>query len=312
MSKYLVTGGAGFIGSHIVERLVSRNEEVIVLDDFSTGRLENLKNVIDRITLIKGDIRDKDLLRRTMEGVDFVIHQAAMRSVPQSVKDPISTENVNVMGTILLLELARQLRVKKVIFASSSSVYGESSNLPYRENSPTSPISPYAVSKLCGEYYCSMYSSLYGIETVCLRYFNVFGPRQDITSEYAAVIPKFIDAYLKGKPLDIYGDGLQSRDFSYIDNVVDATLLCVEKPLSGCEVFNVGCGKSYTILELADMIGKILNKKVEYKFKSPRSGDVRHTLSDISKAKRLLGYEVKVDFMEGLKRTIDHFSKWRK
>jgi len=306
MSLYLITGGAGFIGSNIVEELVRQNEDVRVLDNFVSGKRENLNDFINRIELIEGDIRDPGVLRKAMKDVDFVLHQAALRSVARSVDDPISTNDVNIGGTLNVLFVAREEGVKRVVYASSSSVYGDNPQLPKVEDSITMPISPYAVSKLTGEYYCRVFNRLYGLETVSLRYFNVFGPRQDPFSEYAAVVPRFIASISKGlKPL-IYGDGLQSRDFTYIRNVVQANLLAAKvKGIQG-EVFNIASGRRYTVLDIVERLNNIFNKYVHPNFLEPRKGDVRHTLGDISKAEKLLGYRVEVDFEEGLKRTV----KW--
>ena len=307
MSLYLVTGGAGFIGSHIVEELVNLGKKVRVLDNFSTGKKENLAKVIDKIELVEGDIRKETDLKAALKDVDFVLHQAALRSVPRSIDDPISTNDVNITGTLLLLKLAKEFKVKRVVYASSSSVYGDSPELPKVETQLPSPISPYAVSKLTGEYYCRVYSKTFGLETVSLRYFNVFGPRQDPKSQYAAVIPKFIDSAIRGEELEVHGDGKQSRDFSYVENVVKANILsCEAKNISG-EVFNIACGENHTVLDIANTIGKILKKEVKIRHISPRAGDVRHTLADISKAKKFLGYKVYVDFKEGMKRTVEYF-----
>jgi len=307
MSLYLVTGGAGFIGSHIVEELVNLGKKVRVLDNFSTGKKENLAKVIDKIELVEGDIRKETDLKAALKDVDFVLHQAALRSVPRSIDDPISTNDVNITGTLLLLKLAKEFKVKRVVYASSSSVYGDSPELPKVETQLPSPISPYAVSKLTGEYYCRVYSKTFGLETVSLRYFNVFGPRQDPKSQYAAVIPKFIDSAIRGEELEVHGDGKQSRDFSYVENVVKANILsCEAKNISG-EVFNIACGENHTVLDIANTIGKILKKEVKIRHTSPRAGDVRHTLADISKAKKFLGYKVYVDFKEGMKRTVEYF-----
>jgi nucleoside-diphosphate-sugar epimerase len=313
--KYLVTGGAGFIGSHIVEQLLKSGEQVRVLDNFSTGKRENLQFASlstdllhQSLELIEGDIRDLNICRDACDGVDYVLHQAALRSVPKSVDDPCGTNEVNVNGTLNLLMAAREKKVKRMIYASSSSAYGDSKNLPELENQVPAPISPYAVSKLVGEYYCSVFSKIYGLETISLRYFNVFGPRQDVDSEYSAVIPKFIHAAIKDQPLIVHGDGLQSRDFTYVTNVVNANLLATEIPYTNGEVVNVASGKPYTVLQIGRSIGEILGSEPEFNHTKPRIGDVRHTLADISLARRLLGYEVKVDFIEGMNKTIRYFS----
>jgi len=307
MSLYLVTGGAGFIGSNIVEELVNTGEKVRVIDNFITGKRENLNQVIDKIELIEGDILDIKKLKFALKNVDFVLHQAALRSVPRSVEDPVSTNEVNIRGTLLLLKYAKEANVKRVVFASSSSIYGDAPELPKKETQLPAPISPYAVSKITGEYYCYVYSKIYGLETVCLRYFNVFGPKQDPASEYAAVIPKFIMCALKDQQFEIHGDGLQSRDFSYIDNVVEANILASKaKNVSG-EVFNIACGKSYKLMDIVNIIKNTLKKDLKYIHTKSRIGDVRHTLADISKAQKLLKYKVKTDFKQGMKKTIAYF-----
>lgn len=308
MSTYLVTGGAGFIGSNIVSELVKRGQRVKVVDNFVAGKRENLKEILDKIELIEGDIRDLDLLRKIMKGCDYVIHQAALRSVPKSMNDPISYDEVNVKGTLNVLMAAQQAKVKRVVYASSSSVYGDSTKLPQRENQIPQPISPYAATKLAGEHYCRVSSKAFGLETVSLRYFNVFGPKQSLESEYAVVIPKFITCILKGEQPPIHGDGKQTRDFTYIDNVVQANLRAATcKGVAG-EVFNVACGKSYSVLELVKFLNEILSKDIKPKFINPRPGDARHTKADITKMKKLLGLSPKVDFVEGLKKT----AKWFK
>jgi len=312
MSLYLVTGGAGFIGSHIVDKLVQLGEKVRVLDNFVTGKKENLSKSINKIELINGDIRDRKKLQVALKSVDFVLHQAALRSVPRSVDDPISTNDVNITGTLLLLEQSRKCKVQRVVYAASSSAYGDSPELPKKETQLPAPVSPYAVSKLAGEYYCSMYNKLYGLETISLRYFNVFGPRQDPASEYAAVVPKFIELALKGKTLEIHSDGLQSRDFSYIDNVVSANLLAVKSKKGIGEVFNIACGEKWTILDIAETIGRIIDKKLKYHHTQTRKGDVRHTLADISKAKKMLGYKPITNFEEGMRKTVEYFLKSHK
>ncbi len=313
--KYLVTGGAGFIGSHIVEELLKSGERVRVLDNFSTGKRENLhfidlpNNVVNsNLELIEGDILDSETCLKACDGVDYVLHQAALRSVPKSVDDPSGTNEVNVNGTLNLLMAAREKKVKRIVYASSSSAYGDSNNLPELENQMPAPISPYAVSKLVGEYYCSVFSKIYGLETISLRYFNVFGPRQDPRSKYSAVIPKFIQSALSDEPLEIHGDGLQSRDFTYVSNVVEANLLATTLAHTKGEIVNIASGKPYTVLQIGRSIADILSRELQFNHTEPRIGDVRHTLADISSARRLLGYEVKVDFIEGMNKTIRYFS----
>jgi UDP-glucose 4-epimerase len=309
-SHVLVTGGAGFIGSHLVERLLGDGHAVRVLDDFSTGSRANLpfaSRYPAALEVIEGDIRDAATVARAVAGVGIVFHQAAMRSVPRSVEDPLGANDHNVTGTLTVLQAARQAGVRRVVYASSSSVYGDRPDLPKREDQPPAPISPYAVSKTAGEQYAAVWSRLYGVDTVGLRYFNVFGPRQDPASEYAAVIPRFILWALRGEPLRVHGDGSQSRDFTYIDNVVDANVLAGGAEGVGGEVFNVGCGIRTSLLEIIARLEALLGRRLERRHDPVRPGDVRHTLADIDKAKRLLGYSPLVAFDEGFRRTVEHF-----
>lgn len=314
MSTFLVTGGAGFIGSHIVEELLKRGEKVRVLDNFFTGKRENLQftnllinQLTNSLEVIEGDIRDFTTVKKTMKNIDYVIHEAALRSVPKSMDDPASYHEVNVGGTLNILIAARDEKVKKVVLASSSSVYGETELLPEKEEHPPQPISPYALTKLAGEYYCQVFSRAYGLKTVSLRYFNVFGPRQSLESQYAIVIPKFITCMLKDESPPVHGDGLQSRDFTYIDNVVKATIqAALVTDLDG-EVLNVACGKAYTVLEVVKYVNQILGKNVQPLFTPPRLGDVRHTLADVTKQEKILGIRAEIDFYEGLKRTVEYF-----
>ena len=305
-----MTGGAGFIGSHLVERLLADGARVRVLDNFTTGARSNLpfaKAFGRRLEVVRGDIRQRGVVERATRGVRVVFHQAAMRSVPRSVKDPLGANANNVTGTLHVLEAARRARVARVVYASSSSVYGDRPDLPKREDQPPAPISPYAVSKAAGEQYAAVWTRLFGVETVGLRYFNVFGPRQDPKSEYAAVIPRFILWGLRGKPLEVHGDGAQSRDFTYIDNVVEANLLAARAASVGGEVFNVGCGERVSLLEIIAKLETILGRRLTREHRPLRQGDVQHTLADVSKAKRLLGYSPLVPFDEGLQRTVDYF-----
>jgi nucleoside-diphosphate-sugar epimerase len=304
--RYLVTGGAGFIGSNIAEALVRRGDRVRVLDDFSTGRRENLTSM-PTVEVVEGDLRDAAVVRRAVEGVDGVFHQAALRSVPRSVDDPLGSNDVNVTGTLVLLLACRESGVRRVVYASSSSVYGDDPALPKVETLPTRPISPYAVSKLAAEHYCGVFARLYGVETVSLRYFNVFGPRQNPESKYSAVIPRFLDLALRGEPLEVHGDGEQSRDFTYIDNVVDGNLLAMSVPGVSGEVFNLACGTRHSLLAIADAIGGFLGRRPERRHVAARAGDVRHTLADIGKARERLGYRPSVDFPEGMRRTCEYF-----
>ena len=304
---YLVTGGAGFIGSNIVEELLKRGEKVRVLDNFSTGKRENILPFLDRIELIEGDIRSYHIVREAVDGVDFVLHQAALPSVPRSIKDPITTNEVNVGGTLNILNAALDAGVKRVVYASSSSIYGNSEVLPKREDMTPNPMSPYAVSKLAGEKYCQVFSEIYGLETVCLRYFNVFGPRQDSNSQYSAVIPKFIAAMKKGERPTIYGDGKQSRDFTYVANVVEANLLACQVNSALGEVFNIACGKRYSLLGLVSKLNEIFGNNIEPIFTEPRKGDVRHSLASIVKAKKLIGYNPSVGFEQGLRKVVVYY-----
>ncbi|HJQ84437.1 MAG TPA: SDR family oxidoreductase [Candidatus Binatia bacterium] len=305
-SLHLVTGGAGFIGSNIAEALVRRGGRVRVLDDFSTGRRENLAGLAG-VEVVEGDLRDAAAVARAVDGVDGVFHQAALRSVPRSVDDPLSSNEVNVTGTLVLLLACRRAGVRRVVYASSSSVYGDDPTLPKVETLPTQPISPYAVSKLAAEHYCQTFARLYGVEAVSLRYFNVFGPRQNPESKYSAVIPRFLAQALAHEPLEVHGDGEQSRDFTYIDNVVQANLLAMERPGVSGEVFNVACGTRHSLLAIAEAIGAFLGRTLERAHVAPRAGDVRHTQADIGKAERLLGFRPSVDFAAGMQRTCEYF-----
>jgi UDP-glucose 4-epimerase len=305
MTHYLVTGGAGFIGSHIVETLLEDGKRARVLDNLSTGRKENIAPFLDQVEFIEGDLRDEDTVRRAVEGIDYVLHQGAIPSVNRSVQDPIPTETANVVGTLNLLLAARDAGVRRVVYASSSSVYGDSPTLPKIETMPSRPKSPYAVSKMAAEYHCRVFTELHHLETVGLRYFNVFGPRQDPTSEYAAVIPKFITAMLRGEVPTIYGDGTQSRDFTYVSNVVAANLLATTAPGMAGRVFNAALGARYTLLKLVDTLNEILGTQIQPIFDPARPGDVKHSQADISLIKEC-GYRAQVDFRTGLAKTV----KW--
>lgn len=311
MKKYLITGGAGFIGSNIAEKLVREGHFVRVLDDFSTGKEENLDFSRglspDRFELMRGDIRDREICLKACEGTDYVLHQAALRSVPRSLKEPESYNDVNIGGILKMLQAASLKKVKRFVFASSSSVYGDVDRFPEREDFYPELISPYALSKLAGEYYCRIFSEFFGLETVCLRYFNVFGPKQALDDEYAVVIPKFIHCVLHDKELPVFGTGKQSRDFTYVDNVVSANILAAETSGIKHEVFNVAAGKDHSVLKLAESVNKILGKKVPLKLLPVRAGDVYRTCADISKIAKKLGFKPVVDFQEGLKRTVEYF-----
>jgi len=300
---YLVTGGAGFIGSHIVERLLRDGHRARVLDDLSSGKESNLEAFRSEVELIKGDIRDAQLVNQAMKGVDIVFHEAALGSVPRSVADPVTTHEVNMTGTLNVLLAARDAGVKRVVYASSSSVYGETPELPKREQMTPQPLSPYALSKLVGEHYASVFKLVYGFEVVSLRYFNIFGPRQDPESQYAAVIPRFVTALLQGKPPVVYGDGLQSRDFTYVDNVVDANLLASEAGGVAGQAFNVACGGRYTLLDLLARLKEILGSDIDPIHEAARAGDVKDSQASIEAAERALGYKVSVGFEEGLGKT---------
>lgn len=307
----LVTGGAGFIGSHLVEALVRRGERVRVLDNLSEGRLSNLASVRPKIQFIRGDIRSEPVLRRVLRGAGVVYHQAALRSVPKSVGKPFLYHEVNTTGTLLLFQLAQEAGVKRVIYASSSSVYGDEVPIPQRESARPAPQSPYAASKLATEHYGSLFSRLYGLETVGLRYFNVFGPRQSLENQYAVVVPKFITALFRGEPPPIHGDGQQTRDFTYVENVVQANLRAARVPGVSGEVFNIAMGDRCSVFQLAKKLSGITGVPIRPKFLPKRPGDVLHTGADISKARRLLGYRVIVNLEEGLRRTAAWFNENR-
>ena len=303
----LVTGGAGFIGGHLVEGLLRAGWLVRVFDDLSTGSERNLANAMDRIEFTRGDIRDANALERAMDGVEVVFHQAAMASVPRSVAMPVLTNSINLDGTLLVLETARQCGVRRVVYAASSSAYGETKVLPKVEILPATPLSPYALQKYAGEVYCRLYSELYGLETVSLRYFNIFGPRQDPHSDYAAVIPLFVTAALAGRPPVIYGDGEQTRDFTYVENAVQANLLAAESDRASGSVINIAAGKRTSLNELWQSIRDIVDTDVEPRYAAPREGDVRDSVADLTLASDLLGYDPGIDLDEGLARTIASF-----
>lgn len=309
MTLSLVTGGAGFIGSHLVEALLARGQRVRVLDNFSTGSPANLAAVRDDVEIIDGDITDPETVRSAMRDVSVVYHQAALASVPRSVADPVATHRACADGTLNVLLAARDEGVRRVVYAASSSAYGNSERLPKRESDPTNPLSPYAVAKLTGEHYCAAFSNVYGLETVRLRYFNVFGPRQPPDSPYAAVIPRFIRALLAGDSPRIHGDGRQSRDFTYIDNVVQANLLAATAPGVGGRVYNVACGGRISLLELVARLNGLLGTDIVPIHEAPRPGDVKHSEADISRARAELGYRPIIDIEEGLQRCIAWYSE---
>lgn len=307
MIRYLVTGGAGFIGSNIVKKLLESNNYVRVVDNFSTGKKENIEEFLNNknFELTEGDISELTIAKKVVKNIDFVFHEAAIPSVPRSINNPFASNKANIDGTLNILIAARDANVKKLAYASSSSIYGDSIKLPKQENDPINPISPYALTKLAGERYCQLFAQLYKLPTICLRYFNVFGPKQDPNSEYSAVIPIFIKSVLNNKPPIIYGDGEQSRDFTYVDNVVNANILAMHSNISG-EVINIACGEKTSLNDLLKYINQLLSKNIEAIYEKRRDGDVKHSLADISKAKKLLKFKPKVTIKKELEKTI----KW--
>ena len=308
MSKYLVTGGAGFIGSNIVKKLLEDGHTVRVLDNLATGKRKNIEVFLNQVEFIEGDFSDLEVCKKAVSGMDYVLHQGAIPSVPRSVDDPIKTNNANILGTLNMLVASRDEKIKRFVYAASSSAYGDSRIMPKEESMPTAPKSPYAIQKLTGEQYCQNFYKIYGLETVCLRYFNVFGPNQDPESVYSAIVPLFIKAVLKGESPKILGDGTTSRDFTYVENNVLANILA-STASSECagQVINIACGYEVSLNGLLEKINTILGKKVEAVFVEERVGDVKHSLADITKAKTLLGYEPTIDFDEGLKRTVEFY-----
>jgi len=302
--KFLVTGGAGFIGSNIVEELLKRNYSVRILDNFSTGKRENLHGFHNDVELIEGDIRSYHIVRQAVQGIDIVLHQAALPSVPRSIHDPITTHEVNATGTLNILDAAKEAGVKRIVYASSSSVYGDSPELPKREDMTPNPLSPYAVSKLAGEKYCQVFSRLYGIETVILRYFNVFGPRQDPNSQYSAVIPKFIKLVTEDQRPVIFGDGTQSRDFTYVSNVVEANILAALKEIDTPVVMNCASNGQVTVNDLVVQINILCKKEIKPIYEKKRPGDIIHSYADINLIENKLGYKTKINFRDGLQKLI--------
>jgi nucleoside-diphosphate-sugar epimerase len=305
--RYLVTGGAGFIGSNTVDELVRRGHSVAVLDDFSAGKDHNLKGVAGKIELFRGSITDLDAVRKACAGADYVIHLAARTSVPRSVKDPLETNHINIDGTLNVLVAARDAKVRRLVYSASSAAYGETPTLPKRESMPAAPISPYGVTKFVGELYAAVFERCYAIETVSLRYFNVFGPRQDPSSPYSGVLSKFMLALIEGTQPVVFGDGEQSRDFNFVENVVLANLLACEAPGSTGRVFNIGTGGRFTLNETLRLLEKISGKKATAKYDAPRAGDILHSQADISESRKILGYDPKIGFEEGLRRTWDWY-----
>ena len=312
MPLYLVTGGAGFVGSALARELLRRGERVRVVDDFSVGLRQNLAEIMDQIELLEVDITDLERLRPAVEGVDFVLHQAALRSVPRSVDNPLPSNYVNVVGTLNLLVAARDAGVKRFVYGGSSTAYGDTPTLPKRESMPPNPISPYAVSKLAGEMYARVFTRIYGLPTVCLRYFNLFGPRQDPTSPYSAVLSIFIAALLRAQRPNVFGDGEQSRDFTYVDNAVEANLLACSSPAAVGEVINIATGQRQSLNRTLALLRELIGTDVEPIYGPPRTGDVLHAHADIARARQLLGYEPKVSFEEGLRKTVQWYQEnWK-
>jgi nucleoside-diphosphate-sugar epimerase len=309
MAKYLVTGGAGFIGSNLARYILDRGHDVVVLDNFATGKRENLAEIAGRITLIEGDIRDADTVASAMGGCRAVFHEAALGSVPRSVENPVTSHDVNVNGTICVLEAARKVGLRRVVFAASSSAYGNREESPKHEAMAPLPISPYASSKIACEAYMQGYAASYALETFCLRYFNVFGPRQDPFGAYAAVIPAFVSRLLKGQPPVVYGDGEQTRDFCYIDNVCHANWLAANAPAEVCTGLpvNIACNQRTSLNQILSQLGQLLNVNLKATYEPERAGDVKHSLADINLARRRLGYEPQVYFEDGLARSIDWY-----
>lgn len=307
MEKFLVTGGAGFIGSNICKKLVSEGCFVRVVDNLLTGKKSNLADIIDKIEFIEADMGDEQIAGATMKDIDFVLHQGALPSVPRSVDDPAATHKHCADATLTLLLAARQRGVKRFVYAASSAAYGDTPTLPKVETMPPNPLSPYAVAKLVGEYYCSVFTQVFGLETISLRYFNVFGPNQDPTSQYAAAIPAFVTSILKDQAPTIYGDGEQSRDFTYVDNVVEANILAARAKQTKGEVINIACGQAVIINDIINMINDSLGKNVEPAYTDPRPGDVKHSLADITAAQNIIGYKPAISFRDGLQKAIDWY-----
>jgi UDP-glucose 4-epimerase len=304
-SSCVVTGGAGFIGSHLARRLVADGAAVRVVDNLSTGNLARLEDVNYSIEFIEGDLADEGFGDQVLQGIDYVFHQAAVPSVQRSVLDPLTTNRANVTATLNLLESCRRAKVRRFVYAASSSAYGDTEVLPKRETMAPNPLSPYALQKWVGEHYCKLYYDLYGLETVSLRYFNVFGPSQDPDSQYSAVIPKFIRAMLADEPVTVYGDGEQSRDFTYVDNVVEANLLAMRANGAVGKVFNIGCGEQITLNRLIRVLEKILSTRAIVNYTDPKVGDVRHSVADVGLARRVLGYQHNISFEMGLRKTVE-------
>ena len=302
---YLVTGGAGFVGSALVHHLVAMKQPVRVVDNLSTGRRDNLADAVDQIEFIEGDLCDPNICREAVQGAEYILHQAALPSVPRSIEDPLATHQANVDATVNLLIAAREAGCRRFVYASSSSIYGGSEVLPKVESMPVAPVSPYAVSKWAAEQYVLAFHRVYGLETVALRYFNVFGPRQNCDSQYSGVLARWMAAALAGEPLIVHGDGKQSRDFTFVENVVEANLLACTASDALCQAINIGAGVRHTLLDVIEIIGQLLNTRLDTVHAEPRSGDVRHSQADISLAEKALNYSPKISFIDGLKKTLD-------
>lgn len=311
MKKYLVTGGAGFIGSNIVKKLLENGKFVRCVDNYATGRKENIEEFFgnENFEFLEGDLADLEIAKKSVKGIDFVLHQAAVPSVQRSIEDPVKSNNANITATLNTLIAARDEGVIKFVYASSSSVYGDNPELPKREDFPIRPISPYALTKYAGERYCQIFWGLYGLSTVCLRYFNVFGPNQNPDSQYSAVIPKFIKCFLKDESPTIFGDGEQSRDFTFVDNVVEANLLAANSSEGNGEVFNIACGGETSLNQFIDMLKEISGKDIKPKYEEARKGDVPHSKADISKAEKVFGYTPKIEIKEGIVKTFEWYAK---
>jgi len=309
MDRFLVTGGAGFIGSNICKRLIQEGFFVRIVDNLLTGKKQNLAGIIDRVDYIEADMGDKSVARAAMEGIDVVLHQGALPSVPRSLDDPAATHRHCVDATFTLLLAARDAGVKRFVYAASSSAYGDTPTLPKVETMASNPLSPYAAAKLAGELYCTVFCRVFGLETISLRYFNVFGPHQDPTSQYAAAIPAFVTSILRGKSPTVYGDGEQSRDFTFVENVVEANLFAAKAKQTHGEVVNIACGQAVTVNQVIGMINDIVGRDVKPAYTDPRAGDVKHSLADISLAGKIIGYKPVVSFADGLEKSIDWYSK---
>ena len=307
MKKFLVTGGAGFIGSNICTKLINQGSFVRVVDNLITGKKSNLTDILDRIDFIEADMGDENVARKAMKDIDVVLHQGALSSVPRSVDDPAATHRHCVDATFTLLLAARDAGIKRFVYAASSSAYGDTPTLPKVESMPPGPLSPYAAAKVVGEYYAKVFYEVYGLETVSLRYFNIFGPHQDPTSQYAAAIPAFVTAILKDEKPTIFGDGEQSRDFTYIDNVVEANLLAAKAEHTAGEVLNIACGRAVTVNQIIEIINELLGKNIKPLYTDPRPGDVKHSLADITLAEKTIGYKPTVQFKQGLRLAIDWY-----